>query len=146
MCRDNLEIDAELPHLNQTSSNLIQFKNKDKDQTSVAASISINSGAGVYAGKTVTSSTNSMHKRKKSTGEKVKRSSEHPSVLSKVQETINTRFVQNPQIMSYTAKKNQSTTNLQGLNRSGAERNLNQSSMAGAPKKQNHTRMVIDQS
>mmetsp|Transcript_5945 Transcript_5945/g.7205 ORF Transcript_5945/g.7205 Transcript_5945/m.7205 type:complete len:111 (+) Transcript_5945:86-418(+) len=93
----------------------------------------------------VNTSANSLSKRKKSTADKLKKSSEHTSVLSKVQESLNTKFVQNPQIINYT-KKNQSTANLQALNRSVAERNLNQGSTSttALPRKQ-HNRVMADQ-
>ena len=85
MCQDNLEIDAELPHLNQTSSNLISKQFRYKEQPSNIASTTRNDNL-------MAESTSSVTKlRKKSTTDNdrfSKRNSDYGSVKAKVQESI----------------------------------------------------------
>jgi len=133
ICRENLQIDAEeLPHLNQTSSNLVQqqFRNKESQ------------GSQKYK---FVSSSSSFQKHKRSSVDKT-RGKEHHSVMQSVSESLNNKLrlipsvavmVQPPQILFH-GRKNSSTANLVALNRSSAETNLNQSCTAGSIARRQH--------
>ena len=124
MCADNLQIDPDLPHLNKTSSVVVNEQFKVRIQA---------------ATKYKFVSTNT---RKASTEGKVAISREN--IMVSVSDSL--QGVQPPQILravvdqhgllalNQTKKQNSSTTNLHGLNRSVAEKNLNKSTTTGSSK------------